>query len=365
MDKKKAAFWLASVPGIGQAKCRALLAVFHSPQAVYEADTAALEKVDKLRPKDIRSIALSKNPEEIEQAWEKCQKQKIHFVWQGEKEYPTKLRQIYDAPFGLFYKGSLPAEDRPVLAVVGARNASYKSCQLAYRMGKELAENGVAVVSGLARGIDIGAQKGVLSVAVGKTYGVMGCGIDICYPREHIEPYTLMQRHGGIVSEYPPGVAPRPGNFPMRNRLISAFSDGILVIEAGRGSGSLITAEVGLEQGKDIFVVPGGVFDRSFEGSNQLIQNGAALVTKTKDILDGLGLFLDEDVSERKKKSEFCLATTEKTLYDRLSLEPIHLSEIAEISGFPVQKAIEILLSLEMKGVVKNIGNHYFALRLD
>lgn len=141
-----------------------------------------------------------------------------------------------------------------------------------------------------------------MKAAHGRTYGVMGTGIDICYPREHIEFYMLMQENGGVISEFPLQTPALPYHFPMRNRIISGLSDGILVIEAGKGSGSLITAEIGLEQGRDIFVVPGNLMNPKYEGGNELLKNGAGLVTKVRDILDGLGLFYDSDVVERKKK---------------------------------------------------------------
>jgi DNA processing protein len=236
--------------------------------------------------------------------------------------------------------------------------------EIAGKIGRELAENGIAVISGLARGVDIAAQRGVLTVAGGKTYGVLGCGIDMCYPQEHIESYMLMQENGGVLSEYNPGVPPIAGNFPMRNRLISGLADGVLVVEAGKKSGSLITAELAMEQGKDVFVVPGDIFNPSYAGSNQLIQSGAALVTKTRDILDCLGIFLDEDASGRKKKCEVLLETAEKIVYSYLGLEPIHISELSRMSGFTVQRTMELMLSMELKGVVKQIGTQYYAIVL-
>ena len=145
---------------------------------------------------------------------------------------------------------------------------------------------------------------------------------------------------------------------------ISGLSDGILVIEAGQKSGSLITAELGLEQGKDVFVVPGGIYDPCYKGSNSLIKNGAFLVTQTRDILDGLGIFLDEDASVRKKKCEVMLETSEKIVYSYLGLEPIHISELVRMSGLPVQRIMQLVLSLEMKGVIKQIGNQYYAIVL-
>lgn len=364
MTEAMYSFWLSTIPQVGCRKIHSLLQRFGNSEEVFSASGHSLLQVEKLKKTDVERIINSRNVDKIKYRYETMCKKNIFFTWLGQPDYPEKLAQIDDAPYSLFFRGSLPPEEKPAVAVVGARNASHAGVQLAKQMGRQLAENGIAVVSGLARGVDIASQRGALMVAGGHTYGVLGCGIDRCYPEEHIESYMLMQEHGGILSEYAPGTPPLPYHFPMRNRIISGLSDAVLVIEAGEKSGSLITARVALDQGRDIFVVPGNIWDPSYMGSNQLIQNGAALVTKTKDILDGLGIFLDEDVSERKKKCEVMLETTEKIVYSYLSLDPIHLSEIVRISGLPVQKAMEVLLSMEIKGVVKDTGNHYFAIVL-
>lgn len=355
------AFWLSDLPKIGCKKIQHLLKRFSVPEAVFSASREALLETAGINKTDVEQIINSRDMDKIKYRYDAMCRKNILFTWSGQPEYPKKLQVIDDAPFSLFYRGSLPKEERPVVAVVGARTVSHAGSQLAQRMGRQLAENGICVVSGLARGVDIASQRGVLEVAGGSTYGVLGCGIDLCYPEENIESYMLIQEHGGVISEYAPGVLPLPYHFPLRNRIISGLSDAILVIEAGEHSGSLITARLGLDQGKDIFVVPGDIWNPSYAGSNQLIREGAALVTNTRDILDGLGIFLDEDVSERKKKCEVLLETTEKIVYSYLSLVPIHLSEIVEISGLSVQKTMELLLSLEMKGMVKDVGNHYFA----
>ncbi len=188
--------------------------------------------------------------------------------------------------------------------------------------------------------------------------------MDICYPRQNIEEYMLIQESGGIISEYPPGMPPVAGNFPMRNRIISALSDGVLIIEAGEKSGSLITAEFGIEQGKDIFVVPGDIDNKLYYGSNKLIKNGAALVTNIEDIMDALGIFYDCNIESQKKKVEVVLETSEKIVYASLSLEPAHVSEIASRTGFGIQRTMEILIGLELKHFVCMAGNNYFAIKI-
>ena len=364
MREKLYYYWLSCVPCLGPKKIASLLEHIGTPEEIYSASEESLRQVPKLCAGDVEQIVNSRNQDKIQRDYERMTNQGIRYVHIGEEYYPKRLQHIDAPPFGLFFRGTLPSPKQKLVAVVGARNASNAGLSVANSFCRELAENGIAVISGLARGIDIAAHKGVLSVAGGRTYGVLGCGVDICYPKGHIESYMLMQDHGGVISEFSPGMPPYPGNFPQRNRIISGLADGVLVIEAGNKSGSLITARLGLDQGKDLFVVPGALFDPCYEGSNRLIQTGAALVTSTRDILDGLGIFLDEDVSTRKKKCEVVLESTEKIVYSYLSLEPIHLSEIARISGISAGKVMETLLSMELKGVVKSVGNHYYSIVL-
>ena len=167
-----------------------------------------------------------------------------------------------------------------------------------------------------------------------------------------------------MLSEYPPGTPSLPWHFPMRNRIISGISDGVLVVEARAGSGSLITAETALEQGRDIFVVPGNILDGRYEGGNELLKSGAFPVTKVQDILDGLGLFYEEDVTEQKKKNEVMLETVEKMVYANLSFEPVHISVLVERTSLKLQEVMEILLGLQLKKLVSAVGNSYFVLRL-
>ena len=261
MKKVQYEFWLSSIPGIGCRKIKALLERFGAPEDIFRLKREQLQEISSLRTKDIETLMASRNTDQIQKDWEELCKKEIHFTSLSHPDYPDKLKHIPDPPYSLFYKGSLPAGDIPSVAVVGARNVSHAGMETARQFGRELAENGIAVVSGLARGVDVTAQNGVLTVAGGRTYGVLGCGIDRCYPENHIESYMLMQENGGVISEFCPGMPPYPANFPMRNRIISGLSDGILVIEAGKKSGSLITAELGLDQGKEVFVVPGDIYN--------------------------------------------------------------------------------------------------------
>ena len=357
-------YWLSCLRGIGRVKRNRLLKLMGSEEEIFNAAGEMLFKAEGITGNDVYNIMQGRDKAKVLEDYGIMESKGIKFTYKGHYTYPGRLEGIYNAPYSLFYKGSLPDNNKKCVAVVGARNVSYQGSVIASKMGRQLAENGIQVASGLARGVDICAQRGTLQIAGGRTFAVMGCGVDICYPKQNIEEYMLIQRSGGIISEYPPGMPPVAGNFPMRNRIISGLSDGILVIEAGEKSGSLITAEAGIEQGKDIFVVPGEIGNKLYYGSNELIKNGAALVTNVRDIMDALGMFYDCSTEGRKKKIDVVLERTEKIVYASLSLEPAHISEIALKTGLGIQHTMEILTGLELKHVAVMAGNNYFALKI-
>lgn len=360
LTEKEYAVWICNIQGIDAGKIENLLEYFGSLEDIFHAKRCQLEQVRTLQPKDIERILLLENKERIQTTCEKMVKRGISFVYREEADFPERLIHMDGAPYGIFYKGKLPDPGIPSVAVVGARKVSEAGKQIADKFGYELAANGIQVVSGMALGVDILAQRGALKAPMGQTYAVLGTGVDICYPKSHIESYMQIQEHGGILSEFPFGTPALPYHFPIRNRIISGLSDGVLIVEAKKGSGSLITAEYALEQGREIFVVPGAAFDPQYEGSNELLKSGAVLVTDIKDILDGLGIFVDEDTVSRKKKTNIMLETTEKMVYAILRLEPVHLSELMEETGIEPHQLMEILFSLQEKKLVKMVGNNYF-----
>ncbi|MCB7319886.1 DNA-processing protein DprA [Lacrimispora sp. 210928-DFI.3.58] len=293
-----------------------------------------------------------------EEVYEGLQEQGTRFLTPLDGEYPKRLLHMYDYPMGLYVKGELPAEDHPTAAIIGARNCTAYGQQAAKYIGRELAESGVQIISGLALGIDGAGHAGALEGG-GKTFGVLGCGVNICYPRTNYTLYDRMLSQGGLLSEYPPGTAPIPQNFPVRNRIISGLSDVILVIEAKKKSGSLITVEMGLEQGKEIFAMPGRISDALSEGCNSLIQAGANILTCPSDVLNYLGIFhkKGENPCEKAEKG---LAKIEKMVYSVLDSEPRHLEEIASRSGLSVSQSMNALMELELGGyAVRTAGLYY------
>lgn len=283
----------------------------------------------------------------------------IAFAAFPEPEYPAPLRTIYEPPFAVYYRGRLPFWELPAVSIVGARDCSSYGREMAEYFARTLAENGVSIISGLAYGIDAAAHRGALQ-AQGYTLGVLGCGADICYPKEHYYLYEHMIKTGGILSEFAPGTPPLPHHFPQRNRIISGLSQCILIMEAKQKSGSLITAEHALEQGKDVFALPGRIGDRLSEGCNRLIQSGAQLLREPEEVLEYLKNFCEFSVKEIKK-SDLGLAEQEKFVYSCLDFTPKHIENLMEMTGLSFPVLAMVLLSLEQKGVAVKLSDGYFA----
>lgn len=287
----------------------------------------------------------------------------MRFVIWKDEEYPEKLREIYDYPMWLFVRGRLPDPKYPVVAIVGARGCSEYGEHLAEGFASALALNGVQIVSGLAAGIDGAGHRGALRAGM-PTFGVLGCGVNICYPPENFQIYEAMGRMGGILSEFGPDTQPKPAHFPMRNRIISGLADAILVVEARARSGSLITADLGMEQGREIFAIPGRITDHLSEGCNHLIQQGAHLASSPEDVLEYLGVKCRKKLIIHEKNVNG-LAKKEKLVYSCLDFKPKHLDEIASQTGLGISECMGILLELELGGYVFRSANHYYGKKSD
>ncbi|MCI9657390.1 MAG: DNA-protecting protein DprA [Lachnospiraceae bacterium] len=275
---------------------------------------------------------------------------RIQYIRQEESGYPEKLKVYKGMPKGLYFLGRLPDKDRPSVAVVGARRSDSYGNETARTFAKELAAKGVQIISGMAWGIDGMAHEGALE-AGGDTFAVLGCGVDICYPAGHRRLYERIMEKGGILSEQPPGMPPIAGHFPARNRIISGLSDLVLVVEAKEKSGSLITADFALDQGKDIFAVPGRVTDVRSKGCLNLIRQGAGVADSPQAVLDALGIFSGKN----KEPEKILLAKEENIVYSWIRLQPVSLEELVRKTQMPVQKVLRILVELELKGCIREI----------
>jgi len=275
-------------------------------------------------------------------------------------DYPKSLFQIPDPPPLLYLRGQLRSHEAAV-AIVGSRRGTSYGLLTTGRLAEGLARYGVAVVSGLARGVDTAAHKGALQVG-GRTVGVLGCGIDKVYPPENRNLFDEMAEKGALVSEFPLGTLPLAENFPRRNRIISGLSQGVLVVEAAENSGSLITAQYALEHGRDVFAVPGNITYASCKGSNRLIKQGAKLVDCVEDILEDLTGFEmpDADAPTRTKPTSFALTPKEAAVYELLARSPLHIDDIISQTELTAGEVSSMLLHLELKGALVPLpGKHY------
>ncbi len=351
-------FWLSAIPGIGPVTVRDLLEKFGTPLEIFGASEKALKETGLLKEEMLSALIQSRNKTLLQKRFDDMQSKKIRFLSFASPEYPDALRHIYDPPAALYVKGSLPAADELLMAVVGGRRCSMAGRSAAHSISRGIAFSGISVISGMARGIDSCAHRGCLD-GFGRTYAVLGCGVDICYPKENIELYKQIQNNGGLISEFPPGTPPRPWRFPVRNRLIAALSHGILIVEARRKSGSLITAERGLEMGREIFAVPGRINDPLSEGCNLLIRDGAKLVMSHEDILDYFSLisrsFSRQDPLPGKKAGR---------IYRSLSLVPCSADDIAARTGLSSREVIIELTDLEMDGLITCLGKNQYILKV-
>ncbi|MDO5145941.1 MAG: DNA-processing protein DprA [Eubacteriales bacterium] len=374
-ERKKEFFWywFVNIPEIGNVTRKRLLERFFRPEALFLAEEK--EYADLLSKRQLAALKSSKELSDVKDSFERMLEGGIRFLHWESPSYPEKLRRIYDPPLGLYVKGSLPQREKPMLAMVGSRRATEYGMSMANNFAGIFAENGIQVVSGLAAGIDAASHRGVLSKG-GYTLGVLGGGIDTIYPRENFNLYMEMYQRGGVLSEYNRGIPNRPGLFPVRNRIISGLADGIFVLEAGSRSGSLITADQALEQGRDVYVLPGRITDRMSEGCNRLIAQGAYLVQKPEDILEPL-LSQHEWKKERTDRS-FCRGERhtdlfhehhfeteeQKKIYELLDeKDPTSFDGILEKSGYAMLKLQYILLEMELRGMVCQLSQNNYIRR--
>ena len=281
--------WMYQAVGVGSRKLlRALMSV-GTPSEIHEmaCKKKLSEKLGKTYTAKAKMLEAAAEDYDVVGEYERLADRGILFVTAGEETYPKKLAAIPDAPSAIYYAGRLPDDDRKTIAVIGARNCSEYGKAMARQFGEALAEAGVQVVSGMARGIDGIGQQAALD-AGGYSLGVLGCGVDICYPPDNKKLYERLIEQGGICSEYPPGIEPRAVLFPPRNRIISGLCDGVLVVEAKERSGTLITVDMALEQGREVYALPGRVTDALSRGCNRLIRQGAEIIVSPQELLQEL-----------------------------------------------------------------------------
>ena len=352
MDRK--AFWVAlsMVPGIGPARFRRLVESLGSPEAAWLAKPARLAEVG-LDRRAIESLASVRARVDLEREMEKLRRLGVQLLTLEDDRYPHQLRNIADPPPVLYLRGELLPEDELALAIVGTRRPTVYGRQATELFARGLAENRVTVVSGLAKGIDTFAHRAALDGG-GRTLAVLGSGLDIIYPGDNRRLAAEVAERGALISEFPLGTQPDGVNFPRRNRIISGLSTATLVVEAGEASGALITAEFALEQGRDVFAVPGNIFSPASRGTNRLISEGAKPACELRDILEELNL--DAAVEQREVRTAVPESETEAAVLRCLSHEPLHIDEIRRAVCLPMSVVTSSLTMLELKGLARQAG---------
>ncbi|MBP5410488.1 MAG: DNA-processing protein DprA [Lachnospiraceae bacterium] len=364
---------------------RRLLDTFKTPSAIYEAPKDELQNAASLEADTAERLAATRTPEFCERLITRMERDAIRFLWHTDAEFPKCLRMIMDAPLGLFVQGRLPGPAGGIsVAIVGTRQSSPYGEFVAKQFGHGFADAGIPVVSGLARGIDAAAHQGCLDGG-GFPVAVLGSGIGAAYPRNNTLLFRNVIDRGCVISEYGPGVPALAHHFPHRNRLIAGLSSGVVVVEAQAKSGTLITVDRALEQGKSVYVVPGRVTDRNSIGCNQLIREGAQLVTNPGEVMadlasqtgmpiyteceDGSMKLLTRDGEESilrepcDKNTKKPLASNEKIVYAFLRLSPKHFDQLIWESGLTPSELTNVLYSLERAGMIERISPGCFSVK--
>lgn len=358
MDKityEDALLWLVTVPNMGYKKIKRLLEYFQIPEHIYTASEKILLACKCIKEQDVGHIMESRKDFNPEEERKKLEQQKIIFITERQEEFPAKLKYLPDGPKALFVKGKeLRGLNHPSAAIIGARVCSHYGWNTAKRLAGELAEQGICIISGMARGVDSAAHKGAMESG-GITYAVLGCGVDICYPPENRLLYDRIQEQGALISEYPPGRRPNAWQFPERNRLIAGMSGCVVITEAKEKSGSLITARYALDQGVDVCAVPGRIDDPLSCGCNRLIREGAYPAIEVSDILFTMGIS-----QKNKGNSKIVLEKRNEVVYSVLCFYPQSVDEISEKTGMESGELYDILLQLQLAGLVEEPVKNYY-----
>jgi len=359
---------LALTPGLGARTAGKLLAKFESPAAIFNASLTALE-AEQIPASVAQAIHSGQPMSAAAKELAQLQATGARLLSWDEADYPERLREIYDPPPLLYTLGNLELLRRPSIAIVGTRRPTPHGNQVAEKLAKDLADRGLTIVSGLARGIDASAHRGALNSNNGATIGVLGCGIDVVYPKENKKLFEQVEHQGTIITEFPMGTFAAPQNFPIRNRIIAGMALGVVVVQGSQYSGSSITARLAMEFGREVYGVPGNATEPMSFGPNTLIKQGAKLVTNWEDVVEELPTPVraelipvesasSEEYAEIVEKS---LSPEVRQIYSLLAVDKSrHIDEIVELSGLTSSQVLAQLFDLEMKGVIRQLPGKQF-----
>jgi DNA processing protein len=375
VDLDASLLWLALqlTPGLGARLTGKLLRQFGSPEEIFRASLTELEACH-LPAATAQAVHSRAALRDAEKELSELRRLGCGLVNWEDAVYPKRLREIYDPPPLLYVRGDAQALAGHSIAMVGTRRPTPYGNQIAERLARDLAERGLVIVSGLARGIDSSAHRGACAASRGATVGVLGCGIDVIYPKENRKLFAEVEKRGAIVSECPLGAHPAPENFPVRNRIVAGMALGAVVVQGAQYSGSLITARLAMEFGREVFGVPGLVTEGASFAPHQLIQQGAKLVTGWEDVVEELptevrGELFPVDATSAAQRASLCaesLSAPEKKLYELIRAEEaIHVDELVEQSGLSSSQTLASLCEMEMRGIIRQMpGKHFIRVLL-
>lgn len=370
MDLDASLSWLALhlTPGLGARLTGKLLRQFGSPEEVFRASLTELEAC-RLPAAVAQAVHSREAFRDAEKELAEVRRLGCRLVNWDETEYPKRLLEIYDPPPLLYVRGDVQVLGRHAIAMVGTRRPTPYGNQITERLARDLAERGLVIVSGLARGIDSSAHRGACAASRGATVGVLGCGIDVVYPKENRKLFAEVEKRGAILSEFPIGAYPAPENFPIRNRIVAGMALGAVVVQGAQYSGSLITARLAMEFGREVFGVPGNITEAASFAPHQLIKQGAKLVTGWEDVVEELPTEIRAELfpvdttsaAERASLCEQALSAPEKKLYELIRVEEaIHVDELVERTGLSSSETLASLCEMEMRGIIRQMPGKQF-----
>ena len=350
--------WLSGVEGIGPKRFYHLLSLYEDARSVWDAMDGVLAPSDirdALGPAAFEKLKAARDERFFYQLFDRLERGGIRAVTRLSEDYPPALTGIYDPPPTLYVRGDCPLDGERMIAAVGSRRCTRDGQRAAHDFGKGLAENGVTVISGMARGIDSCAHQGALDGA-GRTIAVLGCGVDVVYPPENDRLMdAIIDSGGAVISELFPGTPPTAGNFPARNRIISGMSRGTLLVEGAKASGAMITVNLALEQGHDVFAVPGGIYSPLSDAPNRMILDGATPVLSYWDILEHYRWAQRPGADALRKPQPLDLEPEEQAIVAPLREQPMSFDELAALTGFPASRLNSHLTMLELRGIIEKV----------
>jgi len=358
MDDRLCWIGFTYVKGVGAVRFQSLLNAFGSMEKAWEASDSQLLEAG-INQRIVENFQQVKKQIDLPKIWNNIEKAGIRVLTWNDEEYPRRLKEIDQPPPVLYILGELTVQDEWAASIVGTRRMTGYGRQVTEELAALLANHGVTVISGLARGVDASAHQAALKNG-GRTVAVLGSGVDRIYPPEHRKLAEDIAQNGAVISDYPPGTPPESNNFPPRNRIISGLSRVVVVIEAGITSGALITSTFAADQGRDVFALPGSIYANQSKGTNKLIQQGARPLLDVSDVLDSLNI---EQVQEyRQARLDLPADQTEQQLIDVLGYEPMNINDLGNSSGLGMDTLTATLTMMELKGMVRQVGGMNYVL---